>query len=749
MPSSPAPKLSTHFLRRTFSNMSLSSQIISGLILGMIAGILFGPRMGAFEIIGNIFLGLLQMTVLPYIMVSLIAAVGALQMAQAKTLARFGAIVLAMLWSVTLVLIALATLAFPDWQSASYFSPSMLQPPQSFNFVENFIPANIFQALGRGTVPAVVLFSLLLGVAVLRLAEKDDFLKLVHSLQHSIGDMASMVMKTAPYGVFAISAGAAGSIDVTALKGLYVYLVTLTVLSILLTFLVFPLLVKTLTKHRYSDVIAVSKDALITAFATGNLFIVLPIITENTRKLFLKSYEQDSPEANLVEVVVPAAFSLPVAGKLMSLLFVLFAGWFSGEQVAIGDYPALLLGGLVNLFGSSMAAVPSLMDSYKVPSELFELFIISDNIISNRLGSMTSVMFIVVLAILVTSGASGKWRWNTKAILRYIALGLVIVISLSLSLRYLYKVVGHSYSADTEFVERKLLLPASPSFTTLNIPSILPTEPPGNTMQRIQARKKIRVGYYRDWLPYAFNNQQGELVGLDIELWHLLARDLGVAVEFVRVYRKDVKWLLDVHYLDMAAGVAMTPSALNQFTLSSSYFQVHLALLVHKEGRAQLREWQTIDDSEKLKLGVPNAYYLTSSLRSTLPNWHIEEISSPREFLRNNSDASHTQNNQSNLDAVIFGAAGASAWTLLYPEFGVVVPQPALPPVPMAMPLASNDLAWAAYTQQWLKLRQTDGTIEKLTDYWIRGKKPDDIKPTRWNLWDYVWSSPEITAEQK
>lgn len=714
--------------------MLLSNRILLGLLFGLIAGVALGERMEVVAWVGDVFLGLLQMTVLPYIIVSLISAVGVLKKAQAKTLARYAAVVLAVLWGLTLTLIALATLAFPQWQSASYFSPSMLEPAQGFDFMSTFLPINIFHSLGAGAVPAVVVFSVVLGVGVLRLAERDHLLKVVNEIQNAIAEMAGLVMRTAPVGVFAIAASAAGSLDYEALKGLYVYLVTLTVITALLTFWVFPMLVRTLTKVRYSEVLSVSRDALITAFATGNLFIVLPLIVENTRQLFLRSYEKTSDAANLVEVVVPAAFSLPVAGKLFALLFVLFAGWFAGEPVPLSDYPGLLVSGLFNLFASSFSAVPAILQSYKIPAEIFDLFLISENIFSNRLGAMTSVMFIVTLAILIATGVTNKWRWHPKAILRFVLIVLAVVVAMSYSLRFLYKAVGHDYTAYNEFIERPLLLPAAHSVNRLALPAHLPVEPAGNTLERIAARKLLRFGYYRDWLPYAFHNQQGELVGLDVELAHQLARDLGVAVEFVRVYRKDVARLLASGYLDMAAGVALTPAAISQFTLGESHTSETLALLVRKDKRAELRDWSAIEGSQKWHLGVPNAYYLASSLRATLPNWQVEEIASPREFVKGN---------RPDLDAIVFGAAGASAWTLLYPEYGVVVPQPALPPVPMAMPLASNDLAFVLYTRQWLSIKRTNGTLQKLTDYWIRGLPLHKQAERRWNLWDDVINAPE------
>lgn len=724
--------------------MQLSNKILLGMAAGIGAGIVFGARMSALDVVGQIFLGLLQMTVLPYITVSLISAVGTLTRAQASALARYGAIVLLLLWGLTLVLIALASLAFPQWQSASYFSPSLLEPPVGFDFIAHFLPSNIYQALATGAVPAAVIFSVLMGVALIGKSQADELLRVVNSVQGAIGDMAGLVMKTAPLGVFAIAASAAGSLDHEAVKGLYVYLVTLLVLALTLTFWVFPMLVKSLTKFRYGEVLYVSREALITAFATGNLFVVLPVIAENTRKLFLASFERESAEANLVEVVVPVSFSLPVAGKLFALLYVLFAGWFSGEQVASIDYPGLLLTGLVDLFGSSYAAVPALLHNYRIPPELFELYLVAENIFSNRLGAMTSVMFVVALAILTTTGAHHKWQWRPRVMLRFVLLSLALMALLSLALRFLYGAVGHDYRVYDEFISRDLLLPAAASRVLSAPPAQAGPEFPHKTLARIQARKLLRVGYYRDWLPYAFHNKDGDLVGLDVELAHQLARDLGVAVEFVRVYRRDVQKLLANGYLDMAASVAMTPAAIEQYTLSDTHFSETLSLLVRKEKRAALRDWQEIGGSEQWHLGVPNAYFLAGSLRNQLPAWQVEEIASPRAFVKGQ---------QPQLDAIVFGAAGASAWTLLYPEFGVVVPQPALPAVPMALPLAANDLEFMVYVTQWLRIRRADGTLKKLSDYWIQGKPLHQPQGQRWNLWDQWFNDasveqPEQAVEQ-
>ena len=67
--------------------LSLSTMILIGLGLGIACGIFFGEYCGFLSIIGDAFIQLLQMTILPYIIASLILGIGGLSYKQAKLLA--------------------------------------------------------------------------------------------------------------------------------------------------------------------------------------------------------------------------------------------------------------------------------------------------------------------------------------------------------------------------------------------------------------------------------------------------------------------------------------------------------------------------------------------------------------------------------------------------------------------------------------------------------------------------------------
>ena len=51
-------------------------------------------------------------------------------------------------------------------QTASFFSASLVERQPAFDFIDLYMPANPFNSLANNVVPAVVLFSLILGIAV-------------------------------------------------------------------------------------------------------------------------------------------------------------------------------------------------------------------------------------------------------------------------------------------------------------------------------------------------------------------------------------------------------------------------------------------------------------------------------------------------------------------------------------------------------------------------------------------------------
>ena len=562
--------------------MTLSRQILAGLALGIFAGLFLGERAAALRWVADGFVKLLQMMVLPYITVSIVASLGSLQPSELRTLGLRAAGVIGGLWLVALSFAFLIPLTFPSAQNASFFSTSLVERRAAFNFIDLYIPANPFNSLANNIVPAVVLFSVILGVALVRVQHRERLLDVLQVARAAISTATRFVTRLTPYGLFAIAANAAGTMGVEQLSRLQVYLVAYVAMALLVSLWVLPGLIAALTPLRARDVLNESKDSLITACIAGDLFIVLPGLMQASRTLLGRLTPGDDEPGRLTEVIVPVSFNFPHTGKLLSLSFVLFAGWFSDTIVPLSSYPQLALAGLVTFFGSLNAAVPFLLDLFRIPADTFQLFL-ATGVINSRVGSLVAAVHTLTVALLVACAVSGHLRWRRGALLSYAGItGALLIAILGGTRAVMASGVSHEYSKDEVLASMHLLQRPVPATVARDA-----SPPPATTLpplETIEARKVLRVGYLPDALPFAFFNQRGDLVGFDIELAHRLAREMNVTLAFVPVDRARMAEQLADGYCDLVmSGVAVTTNRARQLLFSDAYLDETLAFVVPDE----------------------------------------------------------------------------------------------------------------------------------------------------------------------
>jgi Na+/H+-dicarboxylate symporter len=153
--------------------MSSSTKIVVGLVSGVLVGLFFGEGASVLKVVADGFVKLLQMTVLPYITLSIVTSLGSLNFAQVKTLGLRAGAVLIGLWCLALAFTFLIPFAFPAVETASFFSTTLIERRPAFNFIDLFIPSNPFYALSNNVVPAVVLLSVFFGVALIGIERKQ------------------------------------------------------------------------------------------------------------------------------------------------------------------------------------------------------------------------------------------------------------------------------------------------------------------------------------------------------------------------------------------------------------------------------------------------------------------------------------------------------------------------------------------------------------------------------------------------
>ncbi|MBE0366160.1 hypothetical protein PULV_b0908 [Pseudoalteromonas ulvae UL12] len=700
------------------SSLTLANKILISMGLGLIIGSFTTAPLPGTDTVSQAFVLLLQMTALPFVALSLISGIGSLSKPQGLAILKYGSWVLIGLLLLTLSFIMLAPLAFPDWVNSSFYSATITKTTESVDYVRLFIPSNPFAAFANTVIPSVVLFSVFMGIGLINLPNKTRTIEVLNDLQSAVGNISSLVMKTAPLGVFCIAQKAASTLEAEVVSGLVVYISVVCVVVFITTFIVLPAAVATLTPARYKHVLRISQEAMITAFATGSFFGVLPVITSQLKQ-YIEDYSKDQPDIALIpEIIVPMSFSLPTGGKLLSIVFILFAAWFSGEQILVTDYNTLIISGLIQLFGSTTVAMPQLLDLFNISGSMFELFIVSDNLIVGRLGALLSVMFTVSLTLLITAALVKRITFKWRAFFKAMVIIPLITGLFLYALSFVLDALSHRYEGYDAFIDRDFLYNQSSHQEVKSLPKTIPVSKQTDTLKRIQQRGVLRIGYYRDDLPYAFHNKQGKLVGFDIEVLSILAADLGVKAEFVKIYRKETASLLEQGYLDIVTGIPLIPDNMQKYTLTTPYTEQSLAILTRDIRRGDFIDWLSIRERKDFIIGVPESFFYQSIISKNFKAGKVWEISSPRLFFR--EDYQH-------IDAMIFGAASASAWTLLYPEYTVVTPKPALPPVAIAFPISSHDPAFELFMRNWILMKQRNSTFDKLFTYWIEGKAPDYV----------------------
>lgn len=210
--------------------LSMIKQILLAMILGMLTGLILGERAASFKIVGDIFLRLIQMSVVILIMGAVIEAVGNLD---TRDLGKLGFKML--FWFIVFTIIAgiigigLATLLKPGLGVAIKASEAIIeQPVQDLGkLIIDFFPTNIINSMASGNMIQVIVFAVLFGVTLSSLREKNisnKILEWVKDLNVVIINMISKIMVIAPFGIGALLAYTTGTIGISVVLPLVKFL---------------------------------------------------------------------------------------------------------------------------------------------------------------------------------------------------------------------------------------------------------------------------------------------------------------------------------------------------------------------------------------------------------------------------------------------------------------------------------------------------------------------------------------------
>ena len=342
-------------LRRWFA-IPLWKRVVGGLVLGIALGLLWPEGATAIKLVGDLFVRLIKMLVVPVVLITIAAGIASL--GDPRQLGSIGGKTVGLFAATTLISVAIGMAAGllirpGEGIALAGVAPHPLGPAISpADQLLGIVPANIVEALARGDMLAIIFTAILLGIGSVVAGEAGrPVVALLQGLASVLLQIVRIVMEATPFGVLALIANAVatGGVAVFVNVGwLALCVVAASLVQMLVVHAGLIALVARLPVARFFRGIA---DALVVAFSTASSSATLPVA--------LRVAQDDLGIARPVaSTVLPLGASI---GKDGTAMYVGLLGQFALQ--ALGIVPdawmlgVMLLTGALAAFGT--APVPS------------------------------------------------------------------------------------------------------------------------------------------------------------------------------------------------------------------------------------------------------------------------------------------------------------------------------------------------------------------------------------------------------
>lgn len=337
--------------------LSLTSWIFIGMAVGVAVGVLF-PNVAKAEwvpAVANVFLRLIKSIIAPLIFGTLVYGIAGT--GSVKTMGRIGIkaiIYFEVLTTIALFLgLAAVNLTRPGAGMKLEMSASEAAvpntPPSLSGTLEHTFPASVIDAMAKGDVLQIVVFSFIFGAACAAIGAKaQPVVEFAHSLSEIMFKYTGYVMLLAPVGVGAAMAYAIGSKGILVLFNLGKLVLTL--YAALFIFIVVVLgAVALLARIPLGRFIRAVREPYVIAFSTASSEAALPLALENMELFGVPKH--------IVAFVLPTGYSFNLDGSTMYLaLASIFVAQAAGVEMPWSQQLLMML--TLMLTSKGVAAVP-------------------------------------------------------------------------------------------------------------------------------------------------------------------------------------------------------------------------------------------------------------------------------------------------------------------------------------------------------------------------------------------------------
>lgn len=335
----------------------LWKRVFGALLAGVIFGLVAGNDAALIKPVGDIFIRLIKMLVVPLIFVSLVSGITAME--DVSKLGRLG------VKTIGTFLVTSAFAVTTGLVMANLIGPGIGAPreglelptvaPAQVTAVDtllNIIPTNPVQALADGTVLQIIFFALLIGFAIKKVGSPADPVRhFFNGATEVVLRITHWVMEFTPFGVFALIAYVVGTTGLGVLQSLGWLAITHYSASILHMMIVPTLLVGLVARLNIFQFYRGIFDAQLVAYSTSTSAGTLPVTMSCLQ-------ENIGVSRSVASFVLPMGATVNMDGTAIYLgIIAVFSAQMFGMDLTMAQYGTIIL--TCTLISIGTAAVPS------------------------------------------------------------------------------------------------------------------------------------------------------------------------------------------------------------------------------------------------------------------------------------------------------------------------------------------------------------------------------------------------------
>ncbi len=359
--------------------LALHWQILLGMVLGVLAGVLMTNFEGGKELVqdwikpfGKIFINVLKMIAIPLILAALIKGVSDLK--DISKLSKMGGRTIGIYITTTIIAVSIGLLLVNiikpgnsitettriemvenySGSTTKYKESAKMQKESGpLQALEDLVPQNIFAATtSNRNMLQVIFFAVFFGIGLILIPEEkgETVKKFFDGFNEVILKMVDLIMLAAPYGVFALLAAlVVESPSIDLFKALAWYALTV-VLGLMLMIVIYILIVFLFTKKKPTFFMKGISPAQLLAFSTSSSAATLPVTMERVT-------EHLGVEEEVSSFVLPIGATINMDGtSLYQAVAAVFIAQAFGMNLEFGTQLGIIATATLASIGS--AAVP-------------------------------------------------------------------------------------------------------------------------------------------------------------------------------------------------------------------------------------------------------------------------------------------------------------------------------------------------------------------------------------------------------